>query len=51
MFILSKSGRAAAMSSALTSGFELSDGGRASGAYSNLGKSTSILNLIESSVG
>ena len=50
MFILSKSGKAAAISSALTSGYIFSDGGRANGAISNLGRSTSMLNLIESSL-
>ena len=52
MFKLSKSGSYAATSSALISGFSLcSIGGSANGAGSNLGSSTSMLNLIESSFG
>jgi len=49
----SRSGRAAAISSALTSGFSLSYsvGGNAKGAGSNFGKSTSILNCNDSSLG
>lgn len=49
----SRSGRAAAISSALTSGFSLtySVGGRAKGAGSNFGRSTSILNYNDSSFG
>lgn len=48
----SRSGKAAAKSSYLTSGFSLYSGGsKASGAGSNLGNSTSILNLMESSLG
>ena len=49
----SRSGRAAAISSALTSGFSLtySVGGKAKGAGSNFGKSTSILNYKDSSLG
>jgi hypothetical protein len=52
MLRLSKSGSAAAISSALTSGFSrASVGGNASGAGSNLGNPTSMLKLIESSLG
>lgn len=49
----SRSGRAAAISSARISGFSLtySVGGRANGAGSNLGRSTSILNYSDSSLG
>lgn len=50
-FKLSKSGREAAKSSALTSYFILSAGRMAKGAYSNFGKATAMLKLIESSFG
>ena len=57
MLRLSKSGRAAAISSAvgclsyLAGGRPGSEGGKASGTGSNFGRATSRLNLIESSVG
>ena len=49
----SKSGKAAAISSALISGFSLTTSllVKANGAGSNLGRSTSILNFRDSSVG
>lgn len=50
---LSRSGKTAAISSALTSGFSrgTSVGGKAKGDGSNLGKSTSMLKFIDSSLG